>query len=94
MRHKTETTTFRTSEGTPDRSMIVTGLPATGIRNSRERILTMLSWIEMPPNMNAKRESADSTSRRLLSQRYGVRLSGLSSRPMTSSISRLRSVRR
>ena len=69
MRHTTETTTLSTSEGTPDRSMIVTGRPRTGMRNSRERILTMLSSTEIPPNMKAKRASAVSTSRRLLSQR-------------------------
>jgi hypothetical protein len=49
--------------------MIVTGLPRTGMRSRRDRIRTMLSWTEMPPNMKAKRESALSTSRRLLSQR-------------------------
>ena len=55
MRHSTETTTFKISEGTPDKSMIVIGLPATGIGKIRDRSSVMLSRTARSLNMKAKR---------------------------------------
>ena len=42
-RHKTETTTSAISEGTPDRSTIVSGRSLTGIRSKRPTISTSVS---------------------------------------------------
>src|SRR5437899_3247130 len=42
-RQRTETTTFRTSEGIPETSSTVIGLPFTGIRNNWARISKNLS---------------------------------------------------
>ena len=47
-RQSTDTTTLRTSDGTPERSMIVIGLPSTGMRKMRDRISAMLSRTVKP----------------------------------------------
>ena len=68
MRQRTETTTLRISEGTPERSMMVIGRPCTGIRKIREMIWDMLSRRATEPNMKEKRESACSAFSRALSR--------------------------
>ena len=64
-----EITTFRTSEGTPERSRIVTGLPSTGKRKMRDMMAAMLSRTAMPWNMKAKRLSDCSAFNRSLRRR-------------------------
>jgi hypothetical protein len=54
-RHSTETVTSTISDGTPDRSMIVTGLPLTGIRRMRESTCAMVSLTMKLENMKSKR---------------------------------------
>jgi hypothetical protein len=67
MRESSETTTLRISDGTPEVSSTVIGLPPTGTRNWRPRILAMLSRVTspckaaLPPppgNMKERRRSA------------------------------------
>ncbi len=66
IRHSTETTTLRTSEGTEARSMMVRGLPSTGTRKSRDKVATMVSRAWTRGNMKAKRGSDCSVFKRPL----------------------------
>ena len=58
MRQSTDTTTFRISDGTAERSRMVSGLPCTGTRNTVATIEASVSRVAMPlSNMKAKRTS-------------------------------------
>ena len=63
-RHWTETTTSIISDGTPERSKMVIGLPVTGIRKSREIRSDITSSTSIDENMKLKRLSLVSESRR------------------------------
>ena len=52
-RHRTETTTSTISEGTPEMSMMVIGLPWTGMRRMRDNTWAMVSCTVRRENMNS-----------------------------------------
>lgn len=56
------------SEGTPDKSVIVTGLPATGMRSRRPMTGGSVSRVNRPENMKAKRRSPFDDSSRIFSR--------------------------
>ena len=82
MRHRSDTTTLRISDGTLDRSTMVIGMPSVGIRNSRDRIDTMLSRTAMPENMNEYRRSLVRAVNRDFRRRYGSASFGRFSMPL------------